>query len=429
VFSERRQKFLKSLGPDAAAIVIGHQVVPRSSDTTYPFRQNSDFHYLTGFDHPSAVALFRTDGGPSYTLFVQPRDKSSETWNGYRPGLDGAKTDFGADASFSIDSLLDEIPKQIEKVDRLFHTLGRNAELDSSIIKSLDEQRLRSKLGFEPASQILDPRDLVHEMRLFKEPGEIEILRRAAEISATAHREAARLCRDGRYEYELEAALGHAFRRLGGSGPAYSSIVGGGKNATILHYVVNNQKLRGGDLCLIDAGVELEGYASDITRTYPVGGRFQGPGRAVYEVVLAAQEAALEACRPGTTLPEIHSTSLHALVEGMRSLGLLSGTVDDLIKDEAYRPYFMHGTSHWLGLDVHDVGRYTQKGKARTLDPGMVFTVEPGIYIAPDDENAPEHLRGIGVRIEDDVLVTEDGIENFNHAIPKKPDEVEAWMS
>jgi Xaa-Pro aminopeptidase len=429
VFSERRQKFLKSLGPDAAAIVIGHQVVPRSSDTAYPFRQNSDFHYLTGFDHPSAVALFRTDGGPPYTLFVQPRDKSAETWNGYRPGLDGAKTDFEADASFSIDSLLDEIPKQIEKVDRLFHTLGRNAELDSSIIKSLDEQRLRSKLGFEPASQILDPRDLVHEMRLFKEPGEIEILRRAAEISATAHREAARLCRDGHYEYELEAALTHAFRRLGGSGPAYSPIVGGGRNATILHYVVNDQKLRGGDLCLIDAGVELEGYASDITRTYPVGGRFQGPGRAVYEVVLAAQEAALEACRPGTTLPEIHSTSLNALVEGMRSLGLLSGTVSDLIKEEAYRPYFMHGTSHWLGLDVHDVGSYTQKGKARTLDPGMVFTVEPGIYIAPDDENAPKHLRGIGVRIEDDVLVTEDGIENFNHAIPKKPDEVEAWMS
>ncbi len=417
------------MGPDAAAIVIGQHVISRSSDTEYPFRQNSDFHYLTGFDHPSAVALFRTDGGPPYTLFVQPRDKSAETWHGYRPGLEGAKTDFEADESFSIEVLQNEISKQIEKVERLFHTLGRNTELDATIVRTLDGLRQRSKLGFEPAGQILDPRDIVHEMRLFKEPGEIEILRRAAKITATAHQEAARLCRDGNYEYQLDAALGHAFRRLGGSGPAYSPIVGGGKNATILHYVVNDQKLRGGDLCLIDAGVELESYASDVTRTYPVGGRFQGPGRAVYEVVLAAQEAGLAACRPGTTLPEIHSTTLQSLVEGMRSLGLLSGTVGDLIESEAHRPYYMHGTSHWLGLDVHDVGSYTQKGKARTLDPGMVFTVEPGIYIAADDENAPEHLRGIGVRIEDDVLVTESGIENLNHAMPKKPDEVEAWMS
>jgi Xaa-Pro aminopeptidase len=429
VFSERRQKFLKSMGPDAAAIVIGQRVVKRSNDSEYAFRQDSDFHYLTGFDHPSAAALFRTDGGPPYTLFVQPRDKSAETWNGYRPGLEGAKTDFEADESFSIEALQAEISKQIERVERIFHTLGRNTALDATIVRTLDELRQRSKLGFEPASQILDPRDIVHEMRLFKEPGEIEILRRAAEITATAHQEAARLCRDGNHEYQLEAALGHAFRRLGGSGPAYSSIVGGGKNATILHYVVNDQKLRGGDLCLIDAGVELESYASDVTRTYPVGGRFQGPGRAVYEVVLAAQEAGLAACRPGTTLPEIHATTLNSLVEGMRSLGLLSGTVGDLIKDEAHRAYYMHGTSHWLGLDVHDVGSYTQKGKARTLDPGMVFTMEPGIYIAPDNTNAPEHLRGIGVRIEDDVLVTENGIENFNHAIPKKPDEIEAWMS
>lgn len=417
------------MGPDAAAIVIGQRLVPRSNDTHYPFRQDSDFHYLTGFDHPSAVALFRTDGGPSYSLFVQPRDKAAETWTGYRPGLEGAKSDFEADEAFSIEALLEEIPKQIEQPDRIYHTLGRNAELDATIIKTLDGLRQRSKLGFAPASQILDPRDILHEMRLFKEPGEIEILRRAAAITCTAHREAARLCRDGNHEYQLEAALGHAFRRLGGSGPAYSPIVGGGKNAAILHYVVNDQRLRGGDLCLIDAGVELDSYASDVTRTYPVGGRFQGPGRAVYEVVLAAQEAGLAACRPGTTLPEIHSTTLRSLVEGMVSLGLLSGTVDDLIKSEAHCAYYMHGTSHWLGLDVHDVGSYTIKGKARILDPGMLFTVEPGIYIPADDENAPEHLRGIGVRIEDDVLITESGIENLNHAIPKKLDEVEAWMN
>ncbi|MCH7598212.1 MAG: aminopeptidase P N-terminal domain-containing protein [Myxococcales bacterium] len=417
------------MGPDAAAIVIGHHVVSRSSDTEYPFRQNSDFHYLTGFDHPSAVALFRTDDGPPFTLFVQPRDKSAETWHGYRPGLEGAKNDFEADEAFSIDTLLEEIPNQIERVVSIYHTLGRSADLDRTIVATLDGLRQRSKLGFEPAEKILDPRDILHGMRLIKELGEIEIMRRAAEITCTAHQEAARLCRDGNFEYQLEAALGHVFRRLGGSGPAYGTIVGGGKNATILHYVVNDQKLRGGDLCLVDAGVELEGYASDVTRTYPVGGRFQGPGRAVYEVVLAAQQAALAACRPGTTLPEIHQTTVRTLIEGMVSLGLLSGTVDDLVKSETYRDYFMHGTSHWLGLDVHDVGSYTAKGKALTLVPGMVFTVEPGLYISEDDTKAPEHLRGIGIRIEDDILITEDGIENFNHAIPKKPDEIEAWMS
>ena len=416
------------MGPDAAAIVIGHHIVPRSNDSDYPFRQSSDLHYLTGFDHPSAVALFRTDGGPSFTLFVQPRDKSAETWNGYRPGVDGAKDDYGADAAFAIDALLEEIPKQIEQVDRVFHTLGQSPDLDRTLIEALDGLRQRSKLGFEPASEILDPRDIIHEMRLIKEPGELEIMRRAAEISCTAHQAAARLCSAGHYEYELEAALAHEFRRLGGAGPAYTSIVGGGKNATILHYVTNDQKLAGGDLCLIDAGVEFHGYASDVTRTYPVGGHFQGPGRAVYEVVLAAQETGLAACRPGTTLPEIHIATTRALIEGMVSLGLLSGTVDDLFKSETYREYFMHGTSHWLGLDVHDVGSYTTKGKARVLEPGMVFTMEPGIYVAPDDEKAPEHLRGIGVRIEDDVVITKDAIENLNHAIPKKPDEVEAWM-
>lgn len=416
------------MGPDAAAIVVGQRLATRSADTEFPFRQDSDFHYLTGFDHPSAVALLRTDGGPAFTLFVQPRDRAAETWTGYRPGTEGATQDYGADEAHSIDTLLDELPKQIERAGRLFHTFGRDAELDRTLVATLESLRTRSKLGFEPPGEIVDPRNLLHEMRLIKQGDEVEILRRAAEISAVGHREAARLCRDGRYEYELQAALEYAFRRLGGSGPAYGSIVGGGHNATILHYVSNAEKLTGGTLCLIDAGVELEGYASDVTRTYPVGGRFHGPERAVYEVVLAAQKAALEACRPGTNLPDIHAVAVRSLVEGMVSLGLLSGTVDDLVTSEAYRAYYMHGTSHWLGLDVHDVGRYTQAGKPRSLDAGMAFTVEPGLYIAPDDESAPEHLRGIGVRIEDDVVITQDGIENLNLAIPKEPDEVEAFM-
>ncbi len=428
VFAERRQRLLDAMGPDAAAIVMGARLATRSADTEFPFRQDSDFHYLTGFDHPGAVALFRTDDGPAFTLFVQPRDKAAETWTGYRPGVDGAKQDYGADEAYPIDTLLEELPKQIERAGRLFHTYGRDAELDRTIVASLESLRGRTKLGFEPPGEIVDPRDLIHEMRLIKEPAEVEIMRRAAAITAVGHQEAARICRDGRHEYELQAELEYAFRRLGGSGPAYGSIVGGGKNATILHYVTNAEKLHGGSLCLIDAGAELEGYASDVTRTYPVGGRFNGPERAVYEMVLDAQKKALEACRPGTTLPTIHSTTVRALVEGMVSLGLLSGTVDDLVESEAYRTYYMHGTSHWLGLDVHDVGSYTHAGKPRTLDAGMAFTVEPGIYVAPDDERAPEHLRGIGVRIEDDVVVTSDGIENLNLAIPKEPDDVEAWM-
>jgi Xaa-Pro aminopeptidase len=428
VFAARREKFLAALGPDAVAIVIGHHLAPRSNDTEFPFRQNSDFWYLTGFDHPSAIALFRTDGGPPFTLFVQPKDKLAETWTGRRPGLEGAKEDYGADEAFSNEVAVKEIPKQIEKAKRLYHVLGREPELDNALIDALDSLRGRSKAGFEAPSAIADPRDILHEMRLFKEPAEIEIMRRASAITFEAHQAAATICRDGAYEYELEAALAHVFRRRGGSGPAYNTILAGGANATILHYVVNDQPLRGGELCLIDAGVELENYASDVTRTYPVGGVFEGAQRAVYEVVLAAQFAGLEACRPGTTLPEIHQATVRVLVEGMVSLGLLSGTVDDLVKAEAFRDYYMHGTSHWLGLDVHDAGSYSVDGKPRSLSAGMVFTIEPGLYIPKDAEAAPEHLRGIGVRIEDNVLITEDGMENLTVAIPKKPAEIQAWM-
>jgi Xaa-Pro aminopeptidase len=428
VFAGRRQKLLDALGPDAVAIVVGHHLATRSNDTEFPFRQDSDFWYLTGFDHPSAIALFRTDGGPPFTLFVQPKDKLAETWTGYRPGLEGAKEQYGADEAFPIDDAIKEISLQIEKAKRLYHVLGREADLDRALIDALDNLRTKSKLGLEAASQIVDPRDILHEMRLFKEPAEIEIMRRGAAITHEAHHEAARICRDGVYEYELEAALGHVFRRCGGSGPAYNTILAGGANATILHYVVNDQTLRQGDLCLIDAGVELEGYASDVTRTYPVGGTFEGPKRAVYEAVLAAQNTALAACRPGTTIPEIHSQTIRALVEGMVSLGLLSGTVDDLVKDESYRDYYMHGTSHWLGLDVHDAGSYQKDGEPRSLEAGMVFTVEPGIYIPLNATAAPEHLRGIGVRIEDDVLITKGGIENLTAAIPKEVSEIEAWM-
>jgi Xaa-Pro aminopeptidase len=416
------------MGKDAVAIVQGAKLVTRSADTEFPFRQDSDFWYLTGFGHPHAVAVFRTDGGTPYTLFVEPRDRAAETWTGYRPGVEGAVADFGADEAFPRSDLLAKLPELVKKARRILHVLGRDPEIDGKLVGTLEEMRLRSRAGLVPASEIADPRGILHEMRLRKTAEEIALMRKAAAISAEAHREAARIARGGTYEYELQAVLDYTFRRRGGSGPAYASIVGGGRNATILHYIANDQPLVDGELVLIDAGCEYAGYASDVTRTYPVGGRYAGPAAELYEAVLRAQLACLAAVKPGATLPEIHSVALRELVRGLVDLGLLAGDPAELIAREAYRPWYMHSTSHWLGLDVHDVGAYQTDGAPRRLEPGMVFTVEPGLYVAADDASAPERLRGLGVRIEDDVLVTETGCDVLTEAIPKAAAEVEAWM-
>jgi Xaa-Pro aminopeptidase len=417
------------MGPDAIAILLGTGMVTRSRDTDYPFRQDSDFWYLTGFDHPNAIALIRSDDGPPYTLFVEPRDREMETWTGYRPGVEGAKRDHEADEAYPTGEFRERLPSLVSGVRRIYHMLGRDAAIDATLTRSQDELRLRSRQGTEPAEAILDPRSITHAMRWIKEPAELDIMRRAADISREAHADGARLAQPGAREYELEAAIEYAFRRRGARGAAYTTIVGGGANATVLHYVRNDQKLRRGELVLIDAGCELEGYASDVTRTWPIGGEFSGPGRAVYEVVLAAQQASLGACAPGRTLPEIHDASVRAIVEGLVELGLLAGDPAELAAREAHRPFYMHGTSHWLGLDVHDAGAYKLAGEPRPLEPGVVFTVEPGIYIAPDSEGVDERFRGIGVRIEDDVAITADGHENLTAAIPKDPDEVEALVS
>jgi len=416
------------MGPDAVAILMGQALVSRSNDTDYPFRQDSDFWYLTGFDHPGAVAVLRTDADPAYTLYVEPRDPAAETWTGYRPGIEGAVADYAADEAYERSKFLGDLPRLIEKARHVHHVLGRDTRVDECITKTIEELRRRSRQGVSPPEAIIDPRAIVHEMRLIKEPAEIDIMRRAAAISAEAHGAAARLAQPGAYEYELQAVIEYTFRRRGTRGAAYSTIVGGGRNGTILHYVTNQEKLADRELVLIDAGAELESYASDVTRTYPVGGRFEGAGRAVYEVVLASQEAARAAAGPGATLPAVHEAALRVLVDGMVSLQLLDGTVDDLIKEESYRAYYMHGTSHWLGLDVHDAGNYSHGADARKLEAGMAFTIEPGLYIPSDDEKAPEQLRGIGVRIEDDVVINSDGFENFNSSIPKKPADLEALV-
>ena len=417
------------MGEGALAIFLGSGLVPRSNDTEFPFRQESDFWYLTGFDHPNAIALLRTDGGPEYTLYVDPRDPAAETWTGYRPGVDGAVRDYAADEAHPRAEFSNHLRNLVGKVDRVHHVLGRSPEIDACITETVEELRRRSRQGTEPPSAIFDPRQIVHDLRLFKSPEELDIMRRGAEISAEAHTEAARRAQPGHYEYELQAALEYTFRRRGSRGPAYTTIVGSGSNATVLHYVTNDRKLREESLVLIDAGCELEGYASDVTRTYPVGGRFTGPGRDLYEVVLAAQLAALEQCRPGRTLPQVHDAAVRRLVEGLVDLGLLAGDVDALITGEDYKTYYMHNTSHWLGLDVHDVGAYRVEGKARPLEPGMAFTVEPGLYVPESAPETASRFRGIGIRIEDDVVVTTQGHENLNAALPKAPDELEALVS
>ncbi len=417
------------MGPGAVAILIGGRMVTRSADSQFPFRQDSDFWYLTGFDHPNAIAVLRTDGGAEYTLFVEARDPDAETWTGYRPGVEGARRDFEADLAYPNQEFLTQLPDLLAGVKRVYHVLGRDAAIDAKIVEICEGMRLRSRLGRVPPDALVDPRAIVHEMRLHKEPAELDVMRRAAAISHEAHCDAARLAHPGAFEYELEAALEYAFRRRGARGPAYTTIVGGGANATVLHYVRNDQKLRERELVLIDAGCELSGYASDVTRTYPIGGRFSGAARDVYDVVLSAQEASLARCRPGVTLPEIHATAVRSLTEGLVALGILTGSVDELVAKDAHRRFYMHQTSHWLGLDVHDVGTYQRDGAPRRLEPGMVFTVEPGLYFAPSQEGVDPHFLGIGVRIEDDVIVTADGCEVLTADIPKAPEELEALVS
>lgn len=416
------------MGPAAVAILLGSRVATRSADTHYPFRQDSDFWYLTGFDQPNAAAVLRTGEGAAFALYVEPREPEAERWTGIRPGVVGAVSDYGADEAHPIAELPEAIPSLLEGAQRIYYVHGRNPELDATLTSAIDQMRLRSRSGHMPPDITVDPRSLVHEMRLFKDEYEIETLRRAAGITTAAHQAAAALAHGGTYEYELEAVLDYTFRRRGATGPAYPSIVGGGRNATILHYITNDQKLENGQLVLVDAGCELDGYASDVTRTYPVGGRFEGAGRAIYEIVLAAQREATVHAQPGKTLADVHDAAVRRLTEGLIDLDLLEGTVDDCIERGEFRKFYMHNTSHWLGLDVHDVGAYRIGGQHRPLAPGMVLTVEPGLYVDPDEEGVDLRYRGIGVRIEDDVLITETGHEVLTETIPKDSAEVEAWV-
>jgi Xaa-Pro aminopeptidase len=429
MFAERRRRFMNEMDNGVALFFAAPEKV-RSNDTHYRFRQDSDFHYLTGFPEPGAAALL-LPAHPEhrFVLFVRPRDPERETWDGRRAGPEGARARYGADAAYTIEQIGEMLPRYLENAISLYYSLNRYPEADRTVQAAVEAVKAKVRQGIRSPRVFRDPAAILNEMRLKKTPAELEIMRRAAAISSQAHRAAMEALHPGMPEYEIEALIEFVFRRQGATGPSYNTIVGSGVNATILHYIENSSPCRDGDLLLVDAGAELEGYSADITRTYPVNGRFTPAQREVYEIVLAAQERAIAEARPGRTFDAVHNTALRTLVEGLVKLGLLRGEVDRLIAEEAYKPYYMHRTSHWLGLDVHDVGDYRDGESWRPLEPGMVLTVEPGLYFGEDRTEVPAPYRGMGIRIEDDVLVTAGEPEVLTAATPKRVADIESVMA
>ena len=413
-----------------AIIPAAHEQV-RSYDTEFKFRQDSDFWYLTGFPEPDAIAVITKDAKKPYTLYVRPRDPVMETWFGRRQGVEGAVKNYKADRAFSVEKFTGDLGKILNGYDKLYYRFAVDKSLDQQILQYFTEQRIRRLKTAYPPHTIIDPTPIIGDMRLHKTAKEVEYMQTAATIACEAHILAMKKIKPGMNEGQVEAMMEAYMKDKGASGVAYNSIIGGGDNATILHYVENNMALKDGDLILIDAGAEFQGYASDITRTFPVNGKFTKAQREVYDVVLDVQLQCIEYTKTGNTVKKRQEFSIELLTEGMKKLGLLKGKTKDLIKKKAYMKYYMHGVGHYLGLDVHDAGRYFHDQKAkqsRTFAPGMVLTVEPGLYIPPDDKSAPSKYRGIGVRIEDDVLVTKDGNLNLTAKVTKNPDEIEALM-
>jgi Xaa-Pro aminopeptidase len=428
LFARRRAAFCEAMARagdgEAIAVLPSAPVFPRNGDVEHEYRQDSDLFYVTGFDEPqSAMVLGASE--KKATLFVRPRDPEREIWDGPRAGVDGAKAKFGADESYVIADLQEHLPKLLQNKRRLYYRLGRDRAFDDEVLRAIDRTRARARMGVSWPTEIVDPAEILHEMRLFKDAADLQAMTRAATITKEAHLRAMARARPGMHEYEVEALLLETFRRHGSERPAYGSIVGSGPNATILHYRANNRAMGDHDLLLIDAGCEYGYFASDVTRTFPVSGKFTREQQAIYELVLESQLEGIRLTRAGGTIEEIHKACVLVITRGLVRLGLLQGEVDKLIETEAYKPFYMHRTSHWLGMDVHDVGRYWVDGKPRALAPGMVLTVEPGIYIGRDYDKVPAEWRGIGVRIEDDILVTEGDPMNLTDGIPKSVAELE----
>lgn len=428
-FSKRRRELMAQMEDNSIALLSSAPPRVRNNDAEYQYRQNSDFYYLTGFTESHAlVALIPGRQQGEVVLFCQEKNKEKELWNGFILGPDAATRNLGVDDAYPIDDIDDILPGLIEGRDRVYYSMGKDHNFDNRVMEWVKAIRAKSKIGSSPPSefQVLD--HLLHELRLHKSPAEIKLMEKAAQISAEGHKSAMAHCKPGIMEYELEAELLYAFTRNGSRSPAYVSIVGAGDNACILHYHTNNSEVKKEDLVLIDAGCEFEYYASDITRTFPASGKFSPEQKAIYEIVLKAQEAAIAAVKPGVPWDTPHNASVKLITQGLIKLGLIKGSLAQIIKSESYKEFYMHRVGHWIGMDVHDVGDYKIDDQWRLLEPGMVTTIEPGVYISPTNTKVPKKWRGIGVRIEDDVLVTKTGHKILSTGIPKTVKEIESFM-
>ena len=431
-FQERRDILAGEMGLRSIAIIATSPVALRNRDADYKYRADSSFFYLTGFAEPEAVAVIETfdseEEGYTYSLFCRERDREMEIWNGYRAGVDGAVDDYEADEAYAIDLLDEEILEKLQNKDKLFYRVGHSAEFDARVAKWIAQASGESRRGKSAPAQIVQLDRIVDEMRLHKDANEIKLMQIASDISAEAHTRAMQTVRPGMMEYALEAELNYVFGK-NGCVPSYNSIVGGGENACILHYVENDKELKDGDLVLIDAACEYQFYASDITRTFPVNGKFSPVQKALYNIVLDAQIAAINAVQIGNSYKEPHNVAVRILVQGLLDLGIMQGKIEEIIETESFRQFYMHGTGHWLGMDVHDVGAYKTNGEWRSYEEGMVVTVEPGLYIAPDDETVDQKWRGIGIRIEDDVVATQNGPLVLTAKVVKTVEDIEALMA
>lgn len=429
VFADHRSRFMERLGEDDACLLFGAPHHIRNGDAEFRYRPDSDVFYLSGWEAPEVALLFRPEADHPFVMFVADRNPAMEIWTGRRWGPEGAKSRFGADEAYPYAELAERLPELLQGYRNLHYRFAVDSERDQLLTGALRSARRKARRnGMDVPDAFIDPSRVLHELRLFKTEAEVETLQRAADLTVDAHQAAMGITRPGVYEFELESIIDHTFRVGGGMGPGYTTIVGGGVNATILHYIENNAVLNDGDLVCVDAGCEYGFYTADVTRTWPVNGRFSDPQRELYELVLEAQEASIAAAVEGGSMRAVHQASVAVLTKGMVDLGLLKGDVDELIADESFKKYYMHGTGHWLGLDVHDVGAYYRGGESRPLEPGMVLTVEPGLYVAEDDEDAPEKYRGIGIRIEDDVLIVAGGNRVLTAAAAKTVEDVEALV-
>ena len=426
VFVNRRQQFMRHMQAGSIAIFAAAPVRIRNGDVEYEYRQDSDFYYLTGFEEPESLCLLMPGHSKyEYLLFVRQRDKEKETWTGRRAGVEGAIQHYGAEMAHPISKLDEILPEFLQNVSALYYQMNKNRELDTRILAMIDFVRQRYRSGIYPPSLLIDSSRILEQMRVIKSREEIQTLQKAAEISAHAHRAAMEAARPGLYEYEIQATLEYVFRSGGSTRNGYPSIVGSGPNTCILHYTLNNRMMQNGDLLLVDAGAEFDYYTADITRTYPVNGKFSDEQRALYEVVLNAQKKAIYVARPGVNIAQVHAIAVEALTEGMIDLGLLTGSLKENLENQSYTKYYLHRTSHWLGMDVHDTGVYKTGDQWRMLEPGMVLTIEPGIYVGAEEEN---RFRNIGIRIEDDILVTEDEPVVLSAACPKEAGDLESLI-